>query len=237
MSTYILVHGAWHGGWCWHKVVARLERAGHRALAPDLPGHGLDRTPPGQTTLDTLVASICRLIDAADGPVILVGHSFGGTVVTQAAELRPDRMARLVYVTAFVPQTGQNTSGMGRTDADSLLGAERVVAPDRKTVTVRPAALKPVFYGHCSDDDVALARALIVPEGAAGLTAAVTTSAANWGRLPKAYIECTDDRTVGVALQRRMAAAAGCEMLASLDTDHSPFFSMPDELTAALLRA
>ncbi len=232
MSTYILVHGAWHGGWCWHKVVARLEAQGHRVLTPDLPGHGVDRTPPADTTLDSLAERICALLDAADEPVILVGHSFGGTVITQAAERRPAKVHRLIYVAAFVPRNGESTGKLGAADPDTLLNAAMVVAPDRKTATLQPEALKQVLFGRSPDEAVVLARALLVPEGLAGFRAAVATTAENWGRLPRRYVLCSADRAVGPALQRQMAS--GSERITELAADHSPYFSAPDELAAAL---
>ena len=92
MSTYLLIHGAWHGAWCWYKVIPRLERAGHRVVAPDLPSLGIDRTPVAQISLDTWTDSICGLLDAQDEPVILVGHSRGGILISQAAEKRPEKI-------------------------------------------------------------------------------------------------------------------------------------------------
>lgn len=86
MSTYLLVHGAWHGGWCWRKVVPLLEAQGHKVLAPTLPGHGEDKTPAAAVTLRSYADTICRLAGAQTKPVILVGHSMGGIVITQAAE-------------------------------------------------------------------------------------------------------------------------------------------------------
>ena len=85
MSTYVLVHGAWHGAWCWHKIVARLEARGHTVVAPDMPGHGMDRTPIEQVTLEDIAARLTSIIDAQDEPVVLVGHSYGGTMISQAA--------------------------------------------------------------------------------------------------------------------------------------------------------
>ncbi len=234
MSSYILVHGAWHGGWCWHKVVARLEAQGHRVLAPDLPGHGIDRTAPDQTTLKSLAESICARIDAEAEPPILVGHSYGGTIITQAAEWRPGKIRRLVYLTAFVPRDGESTRDLGGGDADTRLNAEMEVDAAAGTVTVRPEALKPVFYARCLDEDVALARALLVPEGLAGVGTPVATTAENWGRLARYYIACTEDQAIGIARQRSMAEAGGCRIVASLETDHSPFFSQPDALVDIL---
>src|SRR5664279_2862075 len=101
MSAFVLVHGAWHGGWCWDKVVARLEAMGHTAAAPDMPGHGDDKTPIAGVTLEHLVQRVCETIDAQSEPVVLVGHSYGGAMITQAAERRADKIKSLAYVTAF----------------------------------------------------------------------------------------------------------------------------------------
>ena len=232
MSTYILVHGAWHGGWCWHKMVARLQALGHAVLAPDLPGHGIDRTPPAETTLESMTGSICALLDAAEEPVILAGHSFGGTIITQAAEWRPAKIRRLIYVAAFVPQNGESTGKLGAADPDTLLNAAMVVAPDRKTATLRPEALKAALFGKSPDEALALAVSLLVPEGLAGFRAPVSTTAGAWGMVPRRYVICTADKAVGPALQRKMAA--GCEQVTELAADHSPYFSAPDELATAL---
>ena len=235
MRTFLLVHGAWHGGWCWHKVVAALEAEGHRVLAPDLPGHGIDRTPLDGTTLESLASHIRDLLEAAEERVILVGHSYGGTIITQAAEWCPDKVKRLVYLTAFAPLNGQSTRELGGGDADTRLNSEMDVHPESGTVTVRPSALRAVFYGHCDEADVTLARALLVPEALAGVGTPVATTG-NWERLPRNYILCTDDQAIGLARQQSMAEAAGCRIVASLDTDHSPFFSAVPAMVAALTR-
>ena len=76
MATFILVHGACHGGWCWEKVQPLLESRGHKVCAPDLPGLGKDHTPPANVTLADNVEKISRLLDKMEEPVVLVGHGF-----------------------------------------------------------------------------------------------------------------------------------------------------------------
>lgn len=78
MSTYVLVHGSWHAAWCWYKIVPRLEKAGHRAIAIDLPGHGRDGTPVGDVTMQQYVKAIGSALDTLEEPAILVAHSRGG---------------------------------------------------------------------------------------------------------------------------------------------------------------
>jgi pimeloyl-ACP methyl ester carboxylesterase len=116
MATFVLVHGSWHGAWCWHRVVPELEALGHRVLAPDLPGHGDDATAPAQLTLKAYAECVATVICSATEPVVLVGHSFAGIVISQVAELVPERISRLVYLTAFLPANGQSLSRLATAD-------------------------------------------------------------------------------------------------------------------------
>ena len=104
--TYVLVHGAFAGAWTWDRVVPLLEADGSTVLTLDLPSHGDDATPIAEATLDGYTAKVVELIDSADEPVVLVGHSMGGLVVSQAAEARPDKIERLVYLAAFLTEDG-----------------------------------------------------------------------------------------------------------------------------------
>ena len=127
MSTYVLVHGAWHGSWCWEKVVPLLKQAGHQVEPLDLPGHGQDKTPICEITLAAYTKRVCETLDAQAEPVILVGHSMGGIVITQIAEERPEKIQRLVYLTARLLQNGQSLFQIAQTDSDSLRHDYRLV--------------------------------------------------------------------------------------------------------------
>ena len=101
MSTYVLIHGAWYGGWVWSHVAEQLRGQGHDVFTPDLPGHSTDKGPMGQT-MDAYVKSVIELLKQQLEPVILAGHSMGGAVISQAAEQCPEKVKRLVYVCAFM---------------------------------------------------------------------------------------------------------------------------------------
>jgi pimeloyl-ACP methyl ester carboxylesterase len=107
MSQFLLVHGAFHGAWCWRKTVAELEKRGHRAKAIDLPGQGEDRTPLKEVTLDTMVDRIIAEMADVPGQVVLVGHSLGGIPISVTGEKVPDRIKALVYLSAFLPRDGE----------------------------------------------------------------------------------------------------------------------------------
>ena len=235
MSTFVLVHGAWHGAWCWYKIVPRLARAGHTVIAPDLPSLGRDRTPIAEVSLDRWADSIGAIVEATKEPVVLVGHSRGGIVISAVAERLPDRIARLVYVTAFLLRDGETLLAVAATAETSRLVPALIMTPDQSAITVPDAALRDGFYGQCPDEDVTLARMMLMPEPAAPGATPVRVTPERFGRVPRAYIECVRDQAIPVELQRRMARDSACPVVASLDTDHSPFFSTPDALTAALL--
>lgn len=235
MSTYVLIHGAWHGGWCWHKVVPLLERAGHRALAPDLPGHGNDRTPPAAVTLQAYADRVCEVLSAQPEPVILVGHSMGGAVISQAAEQCPDRVKTLVYLCAYLLRDGEVLSTEAQKDPERIVGRYTVPSADGTSMTVRDEGLKALFYTDCSDEDVAYARERLVPQAIAPLATPVHVSAERWGRIPRVYIECLHDRTISPTAQKRMYSAMPGTPVLSLHTGHSPFFSAPQALADHLL--
>lgn len=236
MSTIVLVHGAWHGGWCWHRVVARLQQASRRVIAPDLRSQGRDRTAPGLVTLDQWTDQIVALAQAQPEPIVLVGHSRGGIVLSEVAERVPRLIRTLVYVAAFMLDNGRSLMEAAAEDPDSLVGPAMVPSEDRTSVTLRDDAIRDAFYGRCSDADVVLAKALLVPEPMAPLRTPIHISDSRFGTVPRVYVECSADRAMTLDAQRRMQARLPCRERITLDSDHSPFFCRSDELAAALLK-
>lgn len=234
MSTYLLIHGAWHGAWCWHKIVPRLQKLGHTVLAPDLPGLGRDRTPVNRISLATWREHVCSIVDAQAEPVILVGHSRGGVVISEVAERRPDRIRTLVYLTAFLLRDGECLFDLAQQDHSSLVPPNMVMSADKSCSTMSDASIRDAFYGECSEDDVALAGLLLQPEPTVPLATPVRVTDGNFGRVPRVYIECLRDRAIPPALQKQMYTALPCRQVLSLDADHSPFLSRPDELSGLL---
>jgi pimeloyl-ACP methyl ester carboxylesterase len=233
MSTFVLVHGAWHGAWCWYKIIPALERAGHTVIAPDLAGLGMDKTAATQITLQRWVSDVGAVLDRQSEPVILVGHSRGGIVISQVAQARPQQIRVLVYLTAFLVPSGKTLLDI--TQHDSV--AQQIMRFDveQQSVSLDPGAVQSVFYGDCSEQDVALARLLLAPEPAAPLATALQLTDDGFGRVPRVYIECARDQAIAPDLQRRMHAALPCRAVLSIDSDHSPFLSRPDELVQRLL--
>jgi pimeloyl-ACP methyl ester carboxylesterase len=234
MSSFVLIHGAWHGAWCWPKVSSRLEKLGHDVIAPDLPGLGDDDTPLERISLKLWTRHVCAILDAQAEPAILVGHSRGGVVISEVAEQRPDKIRALVYLTAFLARDGECLFDLAQQDMSSLVPANMVMSPDKIFSTMREESLREAFYAQCSEEDFALARRRLRPEPTSPLATPVRVTSGNFGRVPRIYVECLRDRAIPPALQRQMYTATPCREVLSLDTDHSPFFSAPDELARHL---
>jgi pimeloyl-ACP methyl ester carboxylesterase len=237
MTTYILIHGAWHGAWCWNKVVPLLQQAGHRAIALDLPGHGDDKTPASEISLRSYVDRVCRVLDERPEPVVLVGHSLGGMTITQTAEDRPLKIKMLVYLAAFVPRNGQSCRELLQTtpDAAPLLARTAVPSADGSYSALKLDAVKELFYDDCTEEDVVFARSSLCPNPAAPVAEPVTITAENYGRLPKTYIETLRDKALLPFFQEKMYGAVPFDTVIKMNTSHSPFFSQPGQLAAHLI--
>ncbi|HZF16652.1 MAG TPA: alpha/beta fold hydrolase [Steroidobacteraceae bacterium] len=131
--TFVLVHGAWHGGWCWRDVSALLRKGGHQVHAPSLTGLGERKhLGGGRVDLDTHIQDVVGLIEMEDlRDVVLVGHSYGGMVITGVADRVPDRIRRLVYLDAFIPRDGESMMGLvGTRGADlSAMSKDGYIVP------------------------------------------------------------------------------------------------------------
>lgn len=232
---FVLVHGAWHGAWCWHRLTPLLEAGGARVVAPDLPGHGDDRTPAAEVTMEAYVDRVAEAVDACDGPVELVGHSMGGMVISAVAERIPERIAGLTYLCAFMPRDGDVLGALGAEDEHAELNAAIRPGPEKGTLIVAPE-VGPVFYDDCPEADAEDALARLVPQPIAPLQTPVHVSEANFGRVPRAYVLCTKDRAVSPRMQRVLIDRVPCEPVIELASNHSPFLSMPEALAGALLQ-
>ncbi|HEY0680162.1 MAG TPA: alpha/beta fold hydrolase [Chitinophagaceae bacterium] len=237
MKTFILIHGSWHSAWNWHKVVPLLEKQGHRAIAIDLPGMGRDKTPIQQVKMKTTVEKICNLIDSIEGKVILVGHSKNGIMISQAAEYRPDKIEKLVYLAAYLIPDGKTQREYSIQDTGGVLKPFVNMYEELNAHTLSPEIYKEGLYADCDDDITELAKVLLSHEPVESGITPLQLTEKNFGRVPRIYIECTEDKAVTPFIQRKMYTEMPCEKVYSLPTSHSPFFSRPEELVDILCEA
>ena len=215
-----------------------LREQGHSVTAVDLPGNGHNDTPLADVTLETYAEHVCGVLDAQDSPSVLVGHSLGGISISRAAELRPDKVAALVYLTAVLLPDGATFMGTvsGESDVEKAL-RERPswdLAEDRSHVIYKLEQTQHRFYNDCSPEDVAWAQSMVVPQPVGPLVSPMRITEANYGRAPRVYVECALDNAVTPEFARTMYTAMPCAEVITMQTGHSPFLSAPEELARHL---
>jgi len=238
MARFVLVHGAFAGGWIWEPVGKRLTEAGHVVDAPDLPGSGDDDTPVGAVTLESCAARIVDALQRGSEPSLLVGNSMGGLIATQAAARCPDKVAALVYVAAFVPCDGQSLLALTQLPegAGDQVQANIIVDGDPPVASMPDAASRGALYGSCTDDVAAWAIARQRPQPVAPFVTPVSIGSGALDSIPRYYVRCLRDQAIPVPLQRRMTRETIFAEVIDFDTDHTPQLSMPAELAEALDR-
>jgi pimeloyl-ACP methyl ester carboxylesterase len=237
MARIVLVHGAFGGAWCWAPVIPGLEAAGHTVDALDLPGGGDDRTPIEQITLEACAARVRETLDSRPEDAVLVAHSMGGVVATQAAGSDSTGIASLIFVAAFMPANGQSLLDLTRLPegADDLIQANIVVEGEPPVAKLANEAAAAAIYNCCTDEQQAWALPRRRPQAVAAFATPVTVDEEALAAIPRSYVLTTQDRSIPPALQRRMIREHPCERVIELDTDHAPYLSATDELVAALL--
>lgn len=232
----LLVHGAWHGAWCWDPVVAELVGRGVRAVAIDLPGHGSDTGP--LTDLAGDAERVQLALDEFGEPVVLAGHSYGGVVITQAG-CHP-RVSELIYLASFNLDEGESAMSAA-TAASTLAAIDHTDRPDALahmhladdgTSTIDPDGARELFYNDCPDEIADWAVLRLGPQCMASLSQIPDTVA--WRHRPSTYAVCTLDNIVHPDLQRILARRA--DHCVEWPTGHSPFLSRPDLVADLLAR-
>jgi pimeloyl-ACP methyl ester carboxylesterase len=225
-TTFGLVHGAWHGAWCWEPLQAELEQRGQRSVAVDLP---CDDWDAGLARNAEIVSD--ALGDADD--VVLVGHSLGGITIPVVADRRPVR--RMVFLCAMLPQPGKTM--------DEVLGsADQVLRPefapfdevihDDGSVSWRKETAAEAFFHDCPPDVAAWAASKLRRQVWA--TTQEPCPLSSWPDVPSTYVICTEDRAINPDWSRRAAKEIGADVV-ELPGSHSPFLSRPVDLADLLV--
>jgi pimeloyl-ACP methyl ester carboxylesterase len=216
-ATLLLVHGAWHGSWAWGPLLDALDGVPTRTV--ELPSSGGNPATLGDLRADAAV--VREALTGIDGPVVVVGHSYGGAVVSEA--VTPESGAvHLVYLCAFQLDEGE-----------SLLGAVGGQAPpwwDVRDGSVAVRSPEDVFYNRCPADLTADAVQRLGLHSLAAFEQPLTQAA--WRSLPSTYVICEDDQAIPPFAQELMSKRAGA--VVRMDAGHSPFLSHPQELAVVL---
>ena len=226
--TFALVHGAWHGAWCWERLVEPLRRRGHDALAMELPGEDPD------AGLAEYADTIAAALEGVGGDVVLVGHSVSGLVLPLAASRRPVR--GIVYLAAFVPAAGESMAEQFASSPEPILfleGGRETDALGRSRWT-DPETTARVLYPDLAPEDAAWASARLRPQGQATQR---ETQPASLPPVPAVSVVCSNDRALNPAWSRRVSRERlGSEPI-ELAAGHFPMITHPEALASVLVDA
>ncbi len=223
--TYILVHGAWGGAWCWRDVGTELDRRGVTWRAVDLPSSHNGAEP--QTGLVEDTAAVAALADG-DGPYILVAHSFGGAVVAEVASRIPN-LQRCLYVAALIPTPGESAYDASRQiHVRTLL--DDAIEVDGVYLRLNPEAARAALYSDCAPEVATWAVDQLSTQTLASLRSVRESENAH---AEKIYVRCTNDHAIDPEIQQLMSEE--CDFALSLESEHSPFLSQPSEFCDAIL--
>jgi pimeloyl-ACP methyl ester carboxylesterase len=223
--TYVLVHGAWGGAWCWRDVGAEFDRRGVAWRALDLPSSRPGADPA--TDLADDAAAVAVLADGIES-CVLVAHSYGGAVMAEVAARLPN-LERCIYVAALIPALGESA-----TDASRKIRV-RTRLDDAIEVNGDVTRLKPLeageaLYNNCSLDLVTWAVGQLSTQTLASFRTPRESAKA---RAESIYIRCTNDHAIDLRIQQLMSEE--CDFALDLESDHSPFLSQPLQLCDAIL--
>jgi pimeloyl-ACP methyl ester carboxylesterase len=234
---YVLVHGAWHGGWCWVRVAERLRAAGHRVFTPTLTGLGdrahLIAPHVGLATHVEDVVSTLEMEDLSD--VVLVGHSFGGAVIGGVADARADRIRRLVFLDALLLQSGQSPFSQLPSEMVEARTAGAIKTSGLFGETLAMPPPPPTVFGVTDPSEAAWVASRLKPHPIKSYEDSLELKRPLGAGRPATYIACTNPTYQAMAPERQWVKAQPDWIYLELATGHDAMILAPDALTKMLL--
>jgi len=231
----VLVHGAWHGGWCWRRVADRLQQAGHRVFTPTLTGVGERRhLLRAEVDLETHIRDILGVLDAEElENVVLVGHSYAGLVISGVAARAPKRLRRLVYLDALLVEDGQSWAEAFPPEVTEARRKSVVMTDGVKTIP----APDPAIYGFADPADTEWVRRRLTPHPFAPFEQKARWGGPLGGGVRRIYIDCTQPALAALGTMKDRYRGKPEWPFVELKTGHDAMVSAPEALARLLLEA
>lgn len=229
MASFILVHGAWQGGWCWEMLATRLRKKGHHVSTPDLPGHGANAYPLSEVTYDLYYKSLEQALMQSKEPVVLVAHSMSGLMAAPLLDRYPEKISHLYLIAALVAQEGESLFDIVTQGGPSVIPDILIEHPENNTQSLDLQKIKQAFYHECSSEMADWAIARLQPQPIAPFATPIHWKDSGSTITKRTYIFCEKDRDVHPQTQLNVIKGYPCKVQ-SMNTCHFPFLSAPDEL-------
>ncbi len=230
MKHFLLIHGSWHGAWCWYKIAPLLEAEGHSVSAPDLPGRICSPARPISVSLKKMVRAVSHYLPREKKTTIVV-HSRYGILASMLAETFPERIERVIYLASYMIPSGKRAAEYFRWDKGSYLTEHVTISKAGMWDRLHSDIFREGLYHDCNEHDNKLGHMLLGREPLRPALAKLKLTDERFGQIPRAYIRLTEDRAVTPALQDRVLNETSVDRVESLAASHSAYFSQPDALT------
>ena len=223
MANFVLLHGAWHGPWCWHKVEPMLTSQGHKVICPTLPCQKHVGLSAYTQQVETIISNISQ-------PIVLVAHSMSGLIACNLSNKALNKISRIIFIAAYA--TNENTSLIKIIDELSEPSIpEDCLETSGNIITTKPN-IKNIFYNTCSKLDADSSFNMLVPQSFKALSSVIKVKS-ELLRVDTSYIVCSNDKAISKASQETMANQIGAQTV-KIGSCHSPFLSQPDKIAALI---
>lgn len=228
----VLVHGAFENASVWGHVTAKLQADGYKVVAVDLPGRPGNPAAPDKVSLSLYGDTVVGVLTKLNRPAVVVGHSFGGIVIADAAEKAPAKIKTLVFTAAYLPHDGDSLVSMANKDADAKIGPHLQIKKEQGIASIEYSARADLFANGAPEGLRKAIPDLILDEPLAPLATPVHVTAGKFGQVDKVYIHTANDQVISPSFQAQMVASTPVRREFTLQTGHTPFLTAPNELAA-----
>ncbi len=237
MKNYLLIHGAWGAAWEFNNVAELLSSEGHNVIALDLPGHGENKASIADVTMKAYVETVVNAINDLGENVILVGHSLAGAVISQVAEIIPEKIEKLVFVAAMLLKNGDSPLTIMQNDPDGELLPNTIFSEDGSYATVSEETVRNILLNDVEDEAYldCIVPKFLFKQATEPFMGQAQLSNERFGSVTKYYIKASIDKVLSPSTQEKMLTNWKIDHVFNLESGHFPLTSMPEKLVETII--